>query len=344
MSRRGWIVALIVVLVGCTAHERARQVPAAISLTPQTWQQIDVELVLASQEATRQAEVYAHGAMNHWRTRVYQQTEEKFLPWYNNYWTQEWLSIKVGWYKLNERGEPDPSAMRLAAYLQDQYQRRVLAPVAVEIDPEAIVEQSAQFYVELLGHQAQAIAQRYGVPPEQWSRHLHAIPALSLGPPSARNASLYQLLQAQPLSTLPAYGALIERVHAAAGSVSDQPGVGISAVAKQTHEELEAQFAGRGTVGAVAAAVGRVAGAMISIGMAGVRAMSLQNNRPNTDAQIRQTLGAAFDQAWLKSLNNPGTGVMAGVYYLSAQIEGNLAIPAREPVLPEPVSWKSSRP
>ncbi len=344
MSRRGWFIALIVMLGGCTVHEPARQVPAVVNVSRQTWEQIDVDLVLASQEATRRAEVYAHGAMDHWRTRVYQQTEEKFLPWYNNYWTQEWLSIKVGWYKLNERGEPDPSARRLVAYLQDQYQRRVLAPVAVEIDPEAILEQSAQFYVELLGHQALAIAQRYGVPQEQLDRHLHTIPAISLGPPSANDASLYQLLQAQPLNTLAAYEALIEKLHTAAAGASNEPGAGISAVAQQTREELEAQFAGRGTVGAVAAAVGRVAGAMISIGMAGIRAMSLQNNRPNTDAQVRQALGAAFDQAWLKSLNGPGTGVMAGVYYLSAQIEGNLAITARGPALPEPVSRKFSHP
>ncbi|NVZ99541.1 hypothetical protein [Pseudomonas gingeri] len=332
MSRRGWIVALIAVLVGCAGHERAQQVPVAVNVSPQTWQQVDVDLVLASQEATRQAEEYARGAMDHWRTRVYQQTDEKFLPWYNSYWTQEWLSVKVGWYKLNERGEADPSARRLAVYLQDQYQRRVLVPVAVEIDPEAILEQSTQFYVELMGRQAQAIAQRHGVPSAQLDRHLQAIPAITLGPPSARNASLYQLLQAHPLNTLPAYAALAERARTAGGAISDEPGAGISAVARQTREDLEAQFAGRGVAGAVAAAVGRVAGAMISVGMVGIRAMSHESDRPNTDAQIRKSLGEAFDQAWLKSMNSPGTGVMAGVYYLSGQIEGNLAITAREPV------------
>ena len=53
--------------------------------------------------------------MDYWRTRVYQLTEENFIPWFSSYWTQEWLSMKVSWYTISAKGEQDASAKRLAA-------------------------------------------------------------------------------------------------------------------------------------------------------------------------------------------------------------------------------------
>ncbi|MEF9673636.1 hypothetical protein QNM99_21235 [Pseudomonas sp. PCH446] len=99
----------------------------ATPVSPKVWQQVDVDLIQASEQATVQADDWARSTMEYWRTRIYQQTDEKFIPWFDGYWTQEWLSIKVGWYRLNDQGEQDPSAKRLASYLQEQYRARVLA-------------------------------------------------------------------------------------------------------------------------------------------------------------------------------------------------------------------------
>jgi hypothetical protein len=61
------------------------------------------------------------------------------------------------------------------------------------------------------------------------------------------------------------------------------------------------------------------------VGVAGIRAMIQAADRPDSEALIRSSLGNTFDKAWMKLVQNPTTGVMAGTFYMAAQIEGNLA-------------------
>jgi hypothetical protein len=226
----------------------------------------------------------------------------------------------------------------LGLYLQKQYHDRVLNPVAVEIDPDAVMGQSIEFYIQLLGKQLQKIAQRYGVPQDQLDRRLNDIPAIALAPPPARNASLYQMIHADPLARLPAYVALTDRIHnAAGGAVVGSSDAAILSVAIQTNEKLEAQLATRGIASVASAATGKVAGMMISMGMAGFRAAAHESARLEMEAQLRKNLGTAFDEAWLKLVKSPTTGVMAGVYYLTGQIEESLAKSVALPVIIGPV-------
>lgn len=317
----------MLVLAGCvTPPYRAPEVIAPVVVSQTTWREIDRDIVDASQAATEQAKIYARGSMEHWRTLVYARTDENFIPWFSNYWTQEWMSMKVTWYMMSARDETELSEKRLAVYLQEQYHDRVLAPVSVEIDPDAIMGQATEFYVQQMGQQRQVIAKRYGVPLAQLDQRLNDIPAITLAPPATHNASLSQMVHANPLTSQPAYAALINRIHNAGGGAGEGPSqAAISSVAKQTSDKLEAQLASRGVASAVAAAAGRVVGTVISMGAAGIRAIAHESERPGIEAQVRKNLGTAFDSAWRNLLVNPNTGVMAGVLYLSAQIEGNLA-------------------
>ena len=325
MGLRVLIVVMLLVLSGCSTPQRVREAVAPVVISPSTWRQVDREIAQASQQAVLQVKVFARGSMEHWRIRVYAVTEETFIPWFSSYWTQEWMAMKVSWYSLSAGDEEDMAAKRLAAYLQKQYQEQVLAPVAVEIDPDAILGQATEFYIELLDKQIQLIAQRYRVPAAQLNQRLNGIKAIRLGPPPARDASLYQVLRSKPLNSLPAYSALYQQIHnapAGTGEVSSE--AGIVSVARQASEKFEAQMAGRGITSAAAAVAGKVAGAVISLGAAGFRAIAHESDRAETEAQIRQSLGKEFDQAWLKLMNNTGNGVMAGVYYLAGQVEGEL--------------------
>ncbi|WP_256667611.1 MULTISPECIES: hypothetical protein [unclassified Pseudomonas] len=322
MFSLGALMVLLLAIAGCAGRA---PVPVALpTVSPATWRQVDGELLDAAGSATEQAEVYARGSMEHWRTRVYQQTDENFIPWFSGYWTQEWLSLKVGWYSLNSRGDSGQSSQRLAGYLQEQYQQRVLAPVALEIDANEITGEAMEFYVQLLRQQLALITARHQLPASQLDQHLDRFLAIDLGPGADQRASLRQLLRVEPVARLPAYGPLLQKIHGAAATEEGVAPPGVSQVAQVTSEKLQAQFASRGVAGAVAAAVGRVAGALISVGVAGVRAMVQSHDREDLQAQTRQDLGAAFDQAWLKQLHDPEHGVMAGVYYLGQQIEGQL--------------------
>jgi hypothetical protein len=334
LNLRSLIVAVLVILAGCATPTSAPIVVVPVVVSQSTWQQVDGEIVAASQQATEQARVYARGSMEHWRARVFQQTEEVFIPWFSSYWTQEWLSMKVSWYAINAGDEQDASAKRLAAYLLEQYHQRVLEPVAVEIDPNAILGQATAFYVQQLGQQLEVISKRHGVPMAQLNGRIQKIPAISLGPPPARDASLYQVVHTE-LSTLPAYLALIEKIHTAGGEKGiASTDAGMTPVAKRASRRIEAEMAPRGAAGAVAAMAGKAAGALISVGVAGVRAIIQANDQPDSEALIRSSLGNSFDKAWLKLVDNPATGVMAGTLYMARQIEGSLAPTIEQPVEP----------
>ncbi|WP_223516055.1 hypothetical protein [Pseudomonas sp. GL-B-19] len=344
MNLRSLIVAVLVVLAGCATPERAPVVaPVVVVVSDSTWRQVDREIVAASQSATEQTRIYSRGAMEYWRTRVYQLTEENFIPWFSSYWTQEWLSMKVSWYTLSAKGEQDASAKRLAGYLLEQYQERVLAPVAVEIDPDAILGQSTAFYVDILQEELQKTSKRHGIPMAQLNGRIQKVPAIALGPPPARNASLYQVVRTQPLDSLPAYAALIDKIHKAGGD----KGIGstdtaMAPVAKRASQRMEAEMAPRGAASAVAAAAGKLAGGLITVGVAGIRALIQAADRPDSEALIRSSLGNTFDKAWMKLVQNPTTGVMAGTLYMAGQIEGNLAVTAEPPSVnsaSRPVDW-----
>jgi hypothetical protein len=201
----------------------------------------------------------------------------------------------------------------------------VLDPVSEQIDPDAVTAQATAYYIQLLGQQLPSIAQRYNIPNEQFDAHLNGIPAITLAPPATSNATLYQLTHAEPLAKMPAFLALLERVHkVAAGPDAGRSDAGISSVAIHSSEKLEASLAPRGAASAVAAAVGRVAGLMISVGMAGFGAITRQNERAGMEEQLRNSLYAALNEKKRSLIDNPEFGVLAGVYYMAGQIEGSL--------------------
>lgn len=323
---RALIVALLVALAGCASSDRP-----AVVVSDSTWRRVDGDIARASHAATGQATGYAHGAMADWKGLVYQRTEADFIPWFSSYWTRQWLTMKVTWYRLNAGGERDPTVNRLAAYLQEKYHDRVLEPVAEEIDPDAVMQRAMKHYVQHLAYRLQGIPPRYGVPLEQFDQHLKSIPAIALGP--VHSASLYQMVHADPFEELPAYKALVERIrNAPGGSALWSADAGISSIAKRTSETLEAELATSSAASVAGAVVGRVAGSVLSLGVAAFNAIARENERPEIEAQLRHNLSVALEQEWLDMLRNPDSGVLAGVYYLSGQIEEGLPASSTRPI------------
>lgn len=333
---RALIVAVLVALAGCATPSPPPEPPPPPIISESTWRHIDSDIFAASQDATGQAKDYAHDLMQRWRNLVYQRTDAEFIPWFSGYWTRKWLTMKVTWYQLSAEGEKDAVVDRLAVYLQEQYQERVLEPVATQISPDWIMAQSTQLYVRLLREQLQGIPPRYDVPADQFDRHIQDIPAIALAPPPSHGASLYQLVNAEPFDSQPAYVELIVRINNTprpAGTWSAD--AGISSVARVTSESLVSERNTSG-VAAIGSLIGRAAGMVISLGAAGFTAMLNQNQRPKMELQLRENLHAAFDEEWQDLMHNPKTGVLAGVNHLSGQIEGSLADSVAQPIQYEP--------
>lgn len=313
------IVAWLVTLAGC-----ASEPPVLVSTS--TWRQVDRDIAGASHAAVEQAGEHARLSMQHWMARVYQQTDDVFIPWFSAYWTQQWLGMKVSWYMLSTGGEKDPTVSRLALYLQGQYQERVLESVAEQDDPDQIMERSTRLYVQELDRRLQGLAQRHAVPQEQFDQRLQAVPAITQAP----GASLYELLRADPLKRLPAYVGLIERIRATPGGLRDwSTDPGIASVAQRTSERLVDELATSSAASVAGAMVGRVAGTTLSLGVAIFTAIARENERPQTEALLRQNLQSAFETEWQELMRNTDRGVLAGVHKLSWQIESGLEVPFR---------------
>lgn len=342
MNLRSLIVvlttALMLVVTGCALKRPPAPQPAPppVVITEQTWLQADRDIVAASQATTGTVKDYTRRSMKVWKDRVYQLTEENFIPWFTGYWTQQWLTMKVAMYKANSGEGRQPPEKQLALYLQEQYHNRVLIPVAREVNPELIMEQATKLYVQLLTRELRNIAQRYGLPPDQFGRRLNDVPAIELAPPPIENASLYQVIRAEPLEQMRAYIALINRIRHSGIKEGAESDASISTVADAASKKLEATLAPRGIASAIGAAAGKVAGAMISIATAGISVIMHRNEQPEMTDQLRVILNAALDKEWRSEMENPTSGVNAGVLYLAGNIEANLTKAITPPVEFEP--------
>ena len=332
------VVVLMLALAGCATPERAPSQIPPVLVSEETWWQADREISAASLAAQGPAKNYARGYMESWRDRVHRYTEADFIPWFTGYWTQQWLAVKVAWYKLSIGEGTDPAVRQLATYLQEQYNTRVLDPVAKEVDPEAVRVRATALYIQLLGEQLQGIPGHYGIPPDQFDRRLEHIPAIALAPPAAHNASLYQIVHADPIAGLPAFAALIDRVRKDAGGAgAGLSDARISPAAKRVSEKLMAKLAISGGASAAAAAVGGVAGMVISLGAAGFGVIAHENERSEMEAQLREELNPALDDMWHSLMEDPVIGVMGGVNHIAEQIEGSVASFLTQPVGVQPV-------
>ncbi|PVZ43874.1 hypothetical protein [Pseudomonas sp. CC120222-01a] len=331
MSRRVLVlVCLLLAIVGCAGKRPPAPPPPAV-LDPAAWQRIDQELIEASAGAAGSANDYARRSMRVWKEQVQQRTEKDFIPWFTGYWTQQWLTMKVAWYKLDSGEGREPAEKRLALYLQEQYHQRVIEPVAEQINPEGIRDRACELYIQLFGQQLHAIIQRYNAAPEQISQRLNRIPAIHLGPPPARNASLYELLRAKSLEQQPAWLALRDHLHKQAAKGPGRTDAGLSSVATDASEKIGATLAPRGIASAVASAVGKVAGAMISIVSTGYGIMAHNRDQPQMIEQLRVILNVALNQEWQELMENRQSGALAGVYYLSGQVEDSLLATMPQP-------------
>ena len=330
---RSLLVAAVVALGGCATPELPRDPAPPVHISASTWRQVDRDIGAASLAATGSTANYARDAMARWRELVAARAEADFIPWFTGYWTQQWLAIRMAWYKLGSGEDKDPTVERLAAYLQAQYRDRVLVPVSTEIDPDAVREQATRLYVQLLGRELQEIPRHYGIPPAQFDRRLKEIPAISLAPPPAHNASLFQIVHADPITSLPAYVALIAGLREAARNAGyGSPDDTLSPVAKQASEKLAARLATVGGASAAAAMVGGIPGILISLGATGFGVVAHEKERPELEKQVRESLNAALDGLWHILTEDPATGVMAGVHYLSAEVEASFPKTFAEPV------------
>ncbi|HNM81911.1 MAG TPA: hypothetical protein PKL28_12715 [Rhodocyclaceae bacterium] len=347
----GVVLALALAACATTPMPERAQSPAAVArplplpspLTLATRWQIDEAISAASAAAVGRAREWAQSGVETWRQRVRQLGETDFIPWFAGYWTQQWLALRLAWYKLDAGEGKLPPEQRLAVYLATEYQERVLDAVAAENDPRALRDAVTATYVGALADGLRAFASLEGIAPDQFDSRLQAIPVIVLGPSKAQAASLYQLVHARSLATLPAYAALGDRLPIE-GAGHCCRGARVGPLAQRTREQLGPRLAASGGASVASAVFGGVAGMMISLGAAGVGAALHADARPRMEAQLRQDLNAAADDLADVLLEDSAGGVLAGAFYLAAQIEAQLDRSLTQPIALDPLPRETDLP
>lgn len=279
--------------------------------------------------AAEESEDFARYAMGEWMDKVQQRTEEAFIPWYLGYWTQQWISIKVALYKNNQEEGVPSTSVRLATYLQEEYESRVLEPVAQESDPRQIRDTASDMYVRLVSEQLQGIPNRFHIPADEFYKRLTAIPAIDVQGDPEPGVSLAVLTDGRPVTTSTAYIELVRRIETGgAGDTTDE----LQPVAKIAADKLSANVVVRGGAAAAAAAVGGPVGILISLGSFGWSAYSHEREKPALEARLRESLDSASQEMWRYLVDDPRTGVTAPLRHMAAQIEWAVWVPYAAPV------------
>lgn len=145
-------------------------------------------------------------------------------------------------------------------------------------------------------------------------------------------------MYANPVARLPAFAALIDQVRREArGAAAGSSVAGVSPVAERVSEKLMAKLAISGSASAAAAAVGGMAGIVISFGAAGFGAIAHEIDRPEMEAQLRKELNTALDDMWHSLMEDPDIGVMGGVNHIAERIEMSVADKVANPAGVQPV-------
>ncbi len=324
------IAAFSLTLGGCSSTPIGSEPPASVRprISAGTWLEVDEEIWGVSRLAANASKAYARGAMDEWMQKVRQRTEAAFVPWYLDYWTQQWVSVKLAWYELGREEGDVPAAERLAAYLHEEYQSRVLQPVAQQVDPRLIRDEASAMYVQLMSEKIRGLANRHLIPPGEFHRRLEAIPAIDIAGDPGSSASLAGLVDGGRFTASPAYVALIRVLDGRGADVAgDDTSDELHPVARIAADKLADTVAVRGGAAAAAAVVGGPAGALISVGAFGWGAYEYERDKPELERRLRDSLDSALKDIWRYMAEDPNTGVTAPVHHMSTRIERGVSVP-----------------
>jgi hypothetical protein len=330
LTASGLLLAFAVLLGGCSQPPPRVAKPSAriYHLEPGILRAIDEQILAASVFARHESEAYARVAMDDWRERVRQRTETVFIPWYSDYWTQQWIATRVAWYKLEyTEGEATPEE-RLVGYLQEQFYDQVLEPVSGIVDPRSVMDETTDRYLRELRYRLDPLPLDYGIPVDAFNQHMDTIPAIVVLAEPLQEASLHAVLQAADLSALPAYETLLAQIAALNGKPGSQPPPDrLYAVAGSAVTRLVGTMALRGSATAASTVVGGFWGVVISLGATIWGVSEHDHDKPVIEAQLRENLDAALEVMWQGLVEDKRGGVSAVVHHMSEQIEAAVAPP-----------------
>jgi hypothetical protein len=319
----------VCVLWGCStpplrdAHPPPQEAPVSAAI----WDVLGAEIPTLAAAAAHAASDYARAALERWLEHLQARTDSDFIPWATNYWTHQWLALKLAWYRADDSVDERTAITRLTDYLHDGYRSKVLEPVARETDPLQIMDQASELYAATLAARLDELRERHGVPRHQFGTWLNGFLAITSPP----GASLRDLVEAETVTRLAAYQALtasLRRAGEGTGFAGDH--AALRSVAQRTAERLSTTLTVRG--GAAASSVlGGVPGALLGLGISAWDATTYEQERPSLEAALRSDLDATLRRAQWSLLSDRLQGVLAPVAHIAEQLSAAFPEPLRPP-------------
>jgi hypothetical protein len=318
-----WVIVTVAITGGCSqAPSKPVEIaPPPYQFPPGVLLALDERIHAASVYARNEAEAYARVSMEEWQRWVRERTEKVFIPWYCAYGTQQWLSIKVAWYKLMYRQGGATPEDRLVSYLQQQFYEQVLKPVSILVGPEDVMENTAVYYLRELKGAIDPLPVEFQIPAAAFNKYLESIPAIVVRVAPFQRASLYAVLQTADLATLPAYKALRKEISTVndVGSPTASPDK-LKIVARRAVTRLVTSVEIRGGATAASTLVGGLWGVVISAASAAYGIMEYDQDEPAMEMQLRKNIGAAQELIWHELVEDQCSGVTSVMFRMSTQI------------------------
>ena len=151
------------------------------------WQEVDVRIRTAIEDAHDASIRYAEGAIADWTKELQGRVDADFLPWYFAYWNQQALALKAVGYHLADTpaveaiaGKQLAARERLARDIEEAFSARVLRPQSAQLMVEKVARESVEVYLMTLGDQLAGLQAEFIVPEQEWERHLQGLSGISL--------------------------------------------------------------------------------------------------------------------------------------------------------------------
>jgi hypothetical protein len=151
------------------------------------WQAVDVRIRAAVEDAHAAGVRHAETAVGRWTRELRERVDNDFLPWYFAYWNQQALALKAIGYHIAATplvegltGNKQSARERLGLLIEESFAARVLQPQSAQLKTEKITRESVEIYLLTLGDQLSGLQAEFGVPVQEWHRHLQGMSILTL--------------------------------------------------------------------------------------------------------------------------------------------------------------------
>lgn len=192
-----WLIVILIVIIPLVGQifianafspksvtSNTEKTTVVIPATPD-WNQVDLAMVTALQNARQSAKNYAEKELDVWVGELSDRIDNSFLDWYFGYFNQKQIEYKTLFVQLSSGlahlvnpNNPTPQekiAEIITSDFQQEFAKRVLIPQIAQLKLERITQETVKSYLNELSANINSVPVNYQIPQADWQRYLNEI-------------------------------------------------------------------------------------------------------------------------------------------------------------------------